>query len=272
MIKRLANKNRFIRFLKERFFLRFHMSLILFGTFLTGLLVTKIFLFLHMRNMFVRYPLAVLFSYLAFFVFVKIWLLYIRKNQVMDVTDIVDVPMNITESSGGETGALLKPGGGEFGGGGASGSFTTSEELSASLVINGNRLEGISELSNSATSGMEEGTSVAGEAAGSVFEDGGILLIVLGALLALIFGAGIYLVYQAPMILSEAAFDFLLASSLIRGARKLDRPDWMGGIFKTTWAPFVSILVLSFLFAFAVHRLCPQATKFSEVFGFCLFQ
>jgi hypothetical protein len=38
--------------------------------------------------------------------------------------------------------------------------------------------------------------------------------VVLGALLALIFGAGAYLIYKAPLILSEAAFDFLLAARL----------------------------------------------------------
>jgi len=115
-------------------------------------------------------------------------------------------------------------------------------------------------------------SSVLGDTAGGFFEEGGILLVALGVLLALICGAGVYLIYQAPMILSEAAFDFFLASSLIRGVRKLDAPDWRGGVFRATWIPFISILILSFLFAYTVYKYCPQASKISEIFSLCLLQ
>lgn len=281
MIKSLAKKSRIIRFLKERLFLRFHMSLILFGTFLAGLLASKLLLVSHVKSMLVRYPSAVLFSYLSFFIFVHIWLWYVRKNAVTDSMDVIDI-VTAPDAAGGGSEAISDTGitfggggGGQFGGGGASGSFDAphvdvtdgSGQLSAA---EDGIIESAAEIADSTSSAMEEGASAAGEAAGSALEEGGIILVVLGILLAFVFGAGIYLIYQAPMILSEAAFDFLLASSLVRGVRKLDRPDWMSGVLRTTWIPFAVIMLLSILFASAAHNYCPHATKLSEVLRHCI--
>lgn len=98
------------------------MSLILFNTFLAGLLATKFFLVLHVNEMFIRYPLAVLFSYLVFFVFIKLWLWYLQRNSSLGALDFVDVPVDFSESVPASE-IPLKPGGGEFGGAGATGSF-----------------------------------------------------------------------------------------------------------------------------------------------------
>jgi hypothetical protein len=281
MIKSLAKKSRIIRFLKERLLLRFHMSLILIGTFLAGLLVSKLLLVLHVNSMLVRYPIAVLFSYISFFVFVHIWLWYVRKNARTDLADAIDlVSAPDVSGSGGETISdtgieFDGGGGGQFGGGGASGSFSfpqasVSESAGISSAAGNRIVESAAEITDGTSSAMEEGSSAAGEAAGSALEEGGLILVVLGFILAVVFGAGIYLIYEAPMILSEAAFDFLLASSLIRGARKLDRPDWMSGVFKTTWIPFAVILLLSLLFASVAYNYCPQAAKLSEVLKHCI--
>jgi len=44
--------------LKERLFLRFHMSLILIGTALVGLLASKLLLLSHVTTMVLRYPFS----------------------------------------------------------------------------------------------------------------------------------------------------------------------------------------------------------------------
>ncbi len=67
-------KRSFLRRIRTRFLVRFHMALILVGTVLSGLLASKTLLESGVAAMVVRYPLAVLLSYLAFFLFVKIWL------------------------------------------------------------------------------------------------------------------------------------------------------------------------------------------------------
>lgn len=69
-MKYFSKKHKFIRYIKERFFLRFHMSLIITATALSGLPATTVLLLLNVKEMLVRYPLAVIFSYLVFFVLI----------------------------------------------------------------------------------------------------------------------------------------------------------------------------------------------------------
>jgi len=76
-----------------------------------------------------------------------------------------------------------------------------------------------------------------------------------------IFGGGIYLIYEAPAIISEAAFEIILATSLIKRSRKMDNPDWIGSVFRSTWPAFVFTLVLTLVLGFIITSYCPQASK-----------
>jgi uncharacterized membrane protein (DUF485 family) len=61
-----AMRRRFANWLRERFFLRFHIGLILLGSFLAGLLASMILLSLGLESLALRYGLAVGLGYLAF--------------------------------------------------------------------------------------------------------------------------------------------------------------------------------------------------------------
>lgn len=196
------------------------MSLILGGSFVLGMLASKGLLLLGVHRMIVRYPIAVVCSYLAFFGFIKLWLAYVssstyRKSFTETAANglgNIDVPL---PSSGGSYN-ILKPftgQGGRFGGGGASGLFEESPSETLQQVAS-------STVSRAGDSIGGKAADVAGDTVTDVFDDAGKVLLILGVLLAVIFGAGIYLVYQAPMILTDAAFNFLLATSLVRKARK----------------------------------------------------
>lgn len=223
--------------------------------------------------MLIRYPIAVLFSYLAFFGFVKLWLLYLSSSTgsrklvrgvAENIADVPDIPMSLGNSPFEPSVAIksLSSGGGHFGGGGASGVFSNAGDTvhqAASEAI-------VSAPVESAGGGIVDAAgSAAGEAASGIFEDAGIVLVILGILLALVFGAGMYLVYEAPMILSEAAFEFILASSLIKGMKKMDNPDWMGSVLRTTIIPFGFVLVIAIIAASVAQSAHPGATKMSEV-------
>lgn len=249
-----------MRYVKERFFLRFHMSLILTATALSGLLATKALLLLNVKEMLVRYPLAVVFSYLVFFVLINIWLWYVaasesgRENSTVEkVIDVIgDVPVDFPSGGGGGSFSF---GSGSSGGGGASASF---DEVGGSII------DTSSEMISSAGEGVG---SAAGDAVSGIFDDeGGIVLIVLGILLAAIFGAGLYLVYSVPAILSEAAFEALMATSLIKATKRIEDPDWMGGVFRSTIFPFLTILVLALVLAGTIESYWPNATKLMDVF------
>lgn len=74
------HKINFTERFKRRHSLRFHMSLILVATVCSGFLATRIMLALHLENVFIRYPLAVIFAYLTFFISVKLWLRCLSKR------------------------------------------------------------------------------------------------------------------------------------------------------------------------------------------------
>jgi hypothetical protein len=190
-----VRKTRFVRILKERLFLRFHMSLILIGAALVGLLASKLLLLSLVTNIVVRYPLAVVVAYLAFFGFIKLWLAYISSSHERSSYDAADATADVVGSIPDFSGARMPSlptfgggGGGLSGGGGASGSFEvvgTDVSKAAFSVISDSR-GGIGKTAGDA----------AGDAASGIVEEGGWVLVVLGILLAIVFGAGIYLVYE----------------------------------------------------------------------------
>ena len=264
----VVRKKYFIFILETRLFLRFHMSLILLGTALVGLFASRILLMVNVGNIVIRYPIAVIVSYLAFFGFMKLWLSYVASSSVRKYYDagdaVADTLNSIPDFSGGglpSHGTFPGGGGGMSGGGGASGSFdgvTAHADVGAHDVL--------PEAAAHASHGIGDSISdVAGETVSGLAEEGGFVLVILGILLAIVFGAGLYLVYDAPFILSEAAFDFILAASLIKSTRKIDDPDWKSSVLRTTWKPFVSALLISFLGAYILHANYPGAHKLSEI-------
>lgn len=251
----------FMRKVQERFFLRFHMSLILLATALSGVLSAKLMLLMHVDNIVVRYPLAVAVAYLAFFLFVKLWLTYLTASQPLKGLDSVgDVLPDLPGFSGGGAGggsSSFSGGGGGSGGGGATGAFD-GPVANAQAAI----------MPPSGGPGSSTGLlDAAGDAVSGIFDDDGIVLIALGILLAATMGGAIYLIYIAPHILSEAAFDFLLGTSLIRSYRKMNQPGWMGSVFRDTYKPFLAVLAIAFCAAWVIHAHDPAITKISDIFG-----
>ncbi|GFO60833.1 hypothetical protein GMST_31580 [Geomonas silvestris] len=256
----LKRKDTFTRDFKQRHPLRFHMSAILVATGLSGVLASKLFLFLHIDSLVLRYPLAVLIAYLIFFLCVKLWLWHVTPRRVADSrwTDWVDVP---TSSPGGGEFPWLHGGGGDFSGAGASASF----DVDASIVSE-TPLTTVSESSSGIVDGVGE---VVGEAAGALGEEAGVVGIVvlaaLAAVVATVLGSAVYMIAEAPIILSEAAFEGILAASLVSKVRIIDDEDWIGSIVKTTWKPFMATFAVALIAAFILHMYFPEATKLSEV-------
>jgi hypothetical protein len=258
----IKRKKTFLSDFRRRHSLRIHMSAILLATAFSGVLASKLFLAFSVGNFIIRYPLAVLFSYLVFFVCIKLWLLYVspKRTSHSNLSDWLDVP---TPSSGGSTGNNIPSfhgGGGEFDGAGASASFDLNSSVAAEVPI--------STISEGTSSVADGAGDVVGEAAGAIGEGGIIgivVLVVLSALIATILGSAVFIFSEAPMILSEAAFEGLLAASLVKKTRIIDDEDWIGSIFKTTWRPFAITLAVAFFAALILHSYFPGATKLSDI-------
>ncbi len=271
--KALARKS-FVKRIRARFLVRFHMALILAATAMSGLLASKLLLLAGIGSMTARYPLAVLLSYLAFFVFVRIWLWYVaaaspggadrRRDTAGRVLDAVDIP--VPDGLPSTVEKAIRFGGGRAGGGGAGGSFDVA------VADAGGVPAPAPDAAGAAVDAAEKAVKGAGEAAadaasGLLDPDEGILpLLLLGALLAAVLGAGIYLVWQAPSILPDAAFDAALAASLLRGARRIEAPDWTAGVFRTTWKPFLWVLAVTIAFALVAGHCFPHARKVADLF------
>jgi len=262
---------------RQRYSLRLHMSLILLATVSAGMLATRVMLALQVKNVLVRYPLAVVFAYLTFFIWVKLWLKYVAPAPAVRAgqrTSGSGFNLFSGSSSGGSTstGTGFRGGGGNFGGGGASGSF---DVVPLPLTDSGAEIASVAQDAGSSVAAAAGDVAknaaggVIGDAVSSSLDDekGCLIAIVLLAIAAVIFGAGLYLVYEAPFILSEAAFQAILAGGLVRGARRLESGDWLGSVFRATWLPFVLTLLLSLLAGYLLHHFFPGVTRISELFA-----
>lgn len=275
----------FVRRLRHRLPLRFHMTLILAATCTGGLLTSKGLLALGVTSIVFRYPVAVVVAYLLFFVCVRLWLRFITpatpvRAKDTSGTDFIDTAVDLLTPSRGSlsSGSLprFEGGGGQFGGGGASVRFGPSAPPSldspAGLLL--------PELGDSGGTVLDGGVDTAGDVIGDtvgstvsgIFGDsddleGTLVLIILGIIVAVVLGAGVYLIYEAPLILSEAAFEALLAAGLVKRYRQMAAGDWTGSVLKATWIPFAITFVVAFAGAWAIDRLFPGVTRIAEIFS-----
>jgi len=179
-----------------------------------------------------------------------------KNTKDSDIADWLDLPTPTSSGSGGSGLPPVRGGGGTFSGGGATSSFDTHAGLAANSHI--------STVLDGGSSGVDSASDAVGEAAGAICDEF-IIFAALVALIVTIFGSAFYLVSEAPLILSEAAFEGLLAASLVKKVKLIDDKDWIGSIFKTTWKPFIIILVIVFFSAVILHAYFPSARSLSEI-------
>lgn len=228
------------------------MSLILTAVTVSGVLTNKGLLGLGFRWLPLRYPLAVLASYLVFLGLVQVWIWYVAKRKSFSLSlgnlDLHDA-LPDGGSGGGAGGGSVGFSGGSSGGGGASGSW--SSEMPAVMP-----------------------TSPAPSSSGSSFlpdldfnfdcdDDSWVILLVLGILVLVIFCAGGYLIYAAPQILPEAASQAVLAGVLTRVSKE-HHHGWMPGVLRSTVIPFAMVLILAGVLGWVAHRHCPNAAKLMD--------
>jgi hypothetical protein len=260
--------DRFRNALTHRYFIRLHMTILLALVLLSGILASRLLIVAGVRNMGVRYPIAVVISYLSFFGLVRIWIAYVTRASrkrarsgsegSLDVGDVVSGGGSGGSSGSGGGGRWLS-GGGRFGGGGSSASFADDAAPRMAAVP-------IASPAKSGASSSSSGFSID-------LDGDGLLLLVLFALLVLgICGVGAYLVYQAPVILSEAAFHVALVPGLVRTARNSHDPGWIPGVLRATVLPFAIVLALAALFGYQAHKRCPGAVSVRQVFTRCILR
>lgn len=279
-------RDRVKRYLVQRFYTRFHMSLILSSSGLAAMLASAVLLALGVTAMLVRYPVAIAVAYLTFLAGVWLWLRYVGLAQAQSagrsVIENADIPdMSIGSGSGGSgTGSVgsVGKGGGTFDGGGASGSWAQARAPGIPANLQTQALAGASQPDGAVESpwpapGGGTGRGSSGFSLGDFGDLDGesvVLLILALAVVAAIFVASGYLVWFAPDILAEAAFGALLAGGLTRRAKREDAQGWVAGVIRKTWLPFAMVLVVAIAFAWYAAAHFPAARTFKEAVAMAL--
>lgn len=239
-VRRLPDRELFREGLAQRFLLRFHMTLILVATAVAGALFSKLLLGLGLRGPGPRWALAVVAAYLAFFGLVRLWVEYTRSGDGSALEEIAE-------------------------------EADVSDLLDASeLAADGARAASHGLRAVRASASSSSGGGGGGLLDGLDADDGGLILLALGLLLAVLLGAGAWLVIQAPAILGEAAFEVLLAAGLLRSVRRAEAAGFVDSLWRGTRWPFLIVLLTAVTAGLAVQRLCPAATKLSEALRLCL--
>lgn len=250
---------RFRQRILRQYFVRFHMGLILAGTTATAIIASKLMLTAGLQVVLWRYPLALAAAYLAFLGMTRLWVSYVLIGRpgrgVLGVLDQVnvDVPGFSADLTGGSSGSggasSFSFGGGDSGGGGASSSWDAGGSSAAEVA---------------APSSGGGGSWFPSLDLDIDFDDGIWILVALAALIAVVFGSGLYLIYAAPSILPDVACNALLASCLTGAAKRAQQQGWMESVWRSTRIPLLLILGMTLVLAFTVHHHCPGAAKLAE--------
>lgn len=229
-------------------FPRLQMGLIVALTGLAGLGCSWALLHLGLGSMGLRYPLALLGAYACFLGMLWLWL-HTQADDYADLPQALpDLPGLPSQGSCGPE-PFASGSGGNFAGGGASGSMDASM--------------GESSMADSVA-------TLGGKAASATLEaDEGavpLLVIVMVALLASgVVIASLYLVVLAPGLLAEVLLDGALSYTLYRHLRRTEQPHWLTTALRRTVWPFALTAVFLMAMGTAMGAYAPGARTLGEV-------
>ena len=230
--------------IKNFFLVRFHMGIIVLGTWGGGLLTNKLLFLFGLDSMVVRYFFALLVSYGIFLLFIRLWLHYIfgyvaKSSSLENAADSVEVVNMFTNLNfkTAESSPTWSSAGGKFSGGGAQGSWGTGES----------KIE-LKDL--------------------DVGDDGGAILVGILAILAVFIMVvfAVLLVMNAPTFLSDLAVEMALSLGLLKSLNK-DKGDWLMHAFRKTKWPFLILMVFFIIFAGAAEFFYPEAHTLIDVWN-----
>ena len=260
-------RHRIKHYLVQRFYTRFHMSLILMGAGLAAMVSNWALLHSGVTKMWMRYPVAVTCSYLTFLAGVWLWSQYVEfrkdnanRNSSNDGADISDlwVPSGNSTGSSVEMPSIVRGGGGSFDGGGAAGEW--AEVAPVQALASGPSPS----ASPPSSSGFKDAFSGFGDL-GDLDGEAAIVILLALLLIASIFIVSGYILWFAPDILSEAIFGATLAGSVARAAKREDNQGWVTGVIKKTWWPFAIVFFFAMVFALYAGSHYPAAKTLREV-------
>jgi hypothetical protein len=221
------------RSIEKRGYPRTALSLILGACGLFALFLSVVLLRVGVLHMGIRYVVCFGLAYALFLVLVRAW-----ASRDLSELDIVDFP----EMGGAVDGSSPSLGsGGEFGGGGASGSW---EDPAAPAVS-------VSESSDALSA------SVADAVPSIDLDDGWVVVLPIALAVSGFVAAG-YVIWIAPALLAEVALDVAIAAGAYRGAIRLQPSHWAVGVLGRTWVAALALAAFLGGVGFALQSVAPD--------------
>lgn len=229
-------RGRFQEQVKRSFLVRFHMALMLGAVAVVGMIASRMLSRLGLESMALRYPLAVLASYLAFFVLVRLWVAYVHGASPVSMREPALAATLMTTAA-----------------------FADARSRRGPVQVNAQNLaDGVDASLDVADGGSEL-------AGGLGSADEGLVIVLLILFLLAIFGAGIWLVVEAPLILTEVAFSAVLAGAIRRADPGADGgAKWAWKLFRRTAVAFAIVTFFAGLLGFGAQAHCPGAVTLRE--------
>jgi len=180
----------------------------------------------------------------VFLVLLWLWL----RTRAEDYADF-SVDSGPLSSGSGGSGTCYSGRGGDFGGGGASGSFDAQAENFLAIG--------------------DSGSSV-GDALGTVAETEELaiplfILVLIGAMVFSSFVMLYFMVYSAPALFAELLVDGVLSASLYRSLRGLETRHWLETAFRHTALPFALAAAIISASGWAMSVYAPEAHSIGDV-------
>jgi hypothetical protein len=204
-----------------------------------GFLTSFILVHLGMTTMWTRYLTSMVAAYIGFLFLLWVW----AKSREKNISDGFDVPdLGKPGKGGGSKDCEFEGKGGDFGGGGASGSYHTEVPVGESPSPSG--------IADVVPDSLE-------------LEELAIPIIVLVAMVLLV-GSAFLVIINAPALFAELILDGILSASLYRRLRGLDQKHWLETAIRRTALPFTTIAFLLVAIGWTIQWLDPSASSIGE--------
>lgn len=205
-----------------------------------------------------RYAIALPISYLLYLGLLRLWAGHLlgRDSQLLDqAPDVLD-GLNLlpTPRGGGGTGSsvpIRTGGGGDFGGGGASGSFEVDDVLDAGTGLGeaAGEIAGQTAKLGAAALDSDEGAVVAVPL---------LVVLAIGALLMTLLGLGVFALFGVDVLMA-VVLELGLAGLAGGFAWRRQREGWLRRALAHTWKPALAMLVLGVALGLLLDHWLPQA-------------
>ncbi|MBV7543562.1 hypothetical protein [Acidovorax sp. sic0104] len=266
---RMPQQGSVARTLQQRYSLRLHGLLIGSFTLLLMWCTSHVQMLVGVDSLALRYAVTLSVGYLAYLLVLRAWAARLvdrrEHNDGGDAgLDLPDVswPNGGGSSSGGGGGVPLpRTGGGNFGGGGASGDY------------GGGWTSGLSNAGSASSSGSEGSAlgdlaSGAADAIGSADEGAVVVVPVVAIFLigaALIFGAGsLAMLFFGWDVLLTVAVELAFSVATARVAVGVEREGWLGAAVRLTWKPLLGALLCAVALGATIDHFLPDVQSLPQ--------